>query len=217
MKNSKLGILLLGIIIGVIVVLGGLLATGTISFKDTVQSNDTKKANDIGDVDDNVNDDDFTEEEAITIAKGKVKYLFTNSAQNPCGDGAYFDDSVGVSSRGLSYYRSKDYHSFEELKSALLKDMSEEVIAKLYNHFNKDYYLEKDGVLYCEQIGRGILGTIDFTKAQYYNVRLTSNDTFEITVSAQVEYDDSSEERKYDITMMKKNGNWIITNYSEQQ
>ena len=94
--------------------------------------------------------------------------------------------------------------------------MSTEVIAgkSPWGATAKEYYLEKDGKLYCEETNKGYPygnGNVE--------IEITNQSDNKIDCIATMELIDMSNNKTYDkvnITLELKDNNWIITSYKKQ-
>ena len=99
--------------------------------------------------------------------------------------------------------------------NSLKKYMSTEVIAgkSPWGATAKEYYLEKDGKLYCEETNKGYPygnGNVE--------IEITNQSTDKVESVATMELIDSENNKTYDkvnITLELKDNNWIITSYKK--
>lgn len=211
-KNNKVVIALLIVIIIILSALCVLFATGTISFN-------SNKVND-NEIKENVNDDTNNDNNSKTsnIGVEKIKEIFEvvyNYYELPtvyCGK----SDHTIVKIYGTDRYASTEFTTYDEMLNSLKKYMSVEVIAGKtpWAATTKEYYLEQDGKLYCEETYKGYMyghGNID--------VEITEQSENKVTCVATMELTDPSENKTYskvNIVLEEKEGNWIITSYNKQ-
>ena len=213
-KNTKVVIALLIIIIAILSALCVLFATGTISFK----SNDTEVNN--SNQNDTKNDSleqNTNNSEAKNITVDNIKEIFKvvyNYYALPevyCGK----TESKIVEIYGTSRKVSVDFTTYDEMLNSLKKYMSVEVIAgkSPWGATAKEYYLEKDGKLYCEETNKGYPygnGNVE--------IEITNQSDNKIDCIATMELTDMSNNKTYDkvnITLELKDNNWIITSYKK--
>ncbi len=213
-KNTKVVIALLIIIIAILSALCVLFATGTISFK----SNDTEVNN--SNQNDTKNDSleqNTNNSEAKNITVDNIKEIFKvvyNYYALPevyCGK----TESKIVEIYGTSRKVSVDFTTYDEMLNSLKKYMSVEVIAgkSPWGATAKEYYLEKDGKLYCEETNKGYPygnGNVE--------IEITNQSDNKIDCIATMELIDMSNNKTYDkvnITLELKDNNWIITSYKK--
>ena len=145
-KNNKTVIILLIIIIAILSALCVLFATGTITFKPT----DTEVNNPNQSTDNNLETKNITTEDIKEIFK--VAYNYYELPAVYCGK----TESEIVEINGASRKASAEFTTYDEMLNSLKKYMSIEVIAgkSPWSATAKEYYLEKDGKLYCNETNK---------------------------------------------------------------
>ena len=209
-KNNKGVIALLIVIIVILSALCILFATGTISFN-------SNKAND-DEVNENINDtNDDNNVQTSNIKVEDIKEIFEvayNYYELPtvyCGKSDY----TIVNIYGKDRYASTEFTNYDAMLNSLKKYMSVEVISGKtpWAATTKEYYLEQDGKLYCEETYKGYMyghGNIE--------VEITSQTENKVICVATMELTDPSENKTYDkVNLVLENidGNWIITSYKK--
>ena len=209
-KNNKGVIALLSIIIIILSALCILFATGTISFN-------SNKAND-DEINENINDtNDDNNVQTSNIKVEDIKEIFEvayNYYELPtvyCGK----SDHTIVNIYGTDRYASTEFTNYDAMLNSLKKYMSVEVISGKtpWAATTKEYYLEQDGKLYCEETYKGYMyghGNIE--------VEITSQTENKVICVATMELTDPSENKTYDkVNLVLENidGNWIITSYKK--
>lgn len=162
--------------------------------------------------------------EANDILKEKaMNYKNITSLQTYCGDNSFdvtneLNNSLGMEDIGIiSWKQSVQFSSYEEMKRFALNNISEEIYSKT-RVADATFYKEKDGKLYCGQVGVGIYPADDIK----YQVTSYDNDKIVglvINIYSQDDVDNgisTSLEQKYHITIEKNDNNWIVTEYTLQ-
>ena len=222
-KKNNNGVLI-GLLIGIIVMLlvfVCLFATNTISFNSKNTNDKTKGTN----KEVNEKNNTLTGDEAVKLIKTKLNFVveYFDTLQVPCGDDAEIDNSVPFKN-GNPYYKSKQFSSYNELNEYLLQYMSQDIISQ-HKFYKKEYYLEKDGSLYCLMSGKGSgdprVYVPEKTKYLVNNISTNSID-FTITVYYEAPSNISNNgwgenySKTYNVVLTKFNDNWQITKYEEQ-
>ena len=200
-KNDKVVIILLIIIIAILSALCVLFATGTITFKPT----DTEVNNP------NQSTDNNSETKNIKTEIFKVAYNYYESPAVYCGK----TESEIVEINGASRKASAEFTTYDEMLKSLKKYMSIEVIAgkSPWSATAKEYYLEKDGKLYCNETNKGYIynwGNVE--------IEITNQSANKVDCVATMELIDPDNNKTYDkvnITLELKDNNWIITSYKK--
>lgn len=214
-RNNKGVIALLIVIIIMLTAFCILLATGTISFKSN--DVDTNKPNDnITDNNESNNNENNPQTSNIKVDDiktiFKVAYDYYELPKVYCGKA----DHTIVKIYGTDRYASTEFSTYEEMLNSLKKYMSVEVISGKtpWAATTKEYYLEQDGKLYCEETYKGYMygrGNVE--------VEITSQTENKVTCVATMELTDPSENKTYDkvnLVLESKDDNWIITSYAKQ-
>lgn len=206
-KNNKTVIILLIIIIAILSALCVLFATGTISFKsnDTEVNNPNQSANKNNDSETK----NITTEDIKEIFK--VAYNYYESPAVYCGK----TESKIIEINGTSRKASTEFTTYDEMLNSLKKYMSTEVIAgkSPWGATTKEYYLEKDGKLYCNETNKGYIygmGNVE--------IEITNQSANKVDCVATMELIDPDNNKTYDkvnITLELKDNNWIITSYKK--
>lgn len=206
-KNDKTVIVLLIIIIAILSALCVLFATGTISFKsnDTEVNNPNQSANKNNDSETK----NITTEDIKEIFK--VAYNYYELPAVYCGK----TESEIVEINGASRKASAEFTTYDEMLNSLKKYMSIEVIAgkSPWSATAKEYYLEKDGKLYCNETYKGNIynwGNVE--------IEITNQSADKVESVATMELIDPDNNKTYDkvnITLELKDNNWIITSYKK--
>ena len=213
-KNNKTVIVLLIIIIAILSALCVLFATGTISFKsnNTEVNNPNQSANKNNDSDQNNNNSETKNIKTEDIKEiFKVAYDYYESPVVYCGK----TESEIVEINGVSRKASTEFTTYDEMLNSLKKYMSIEVIAgkSPWSATAKEYYLEKDGKLYCNETYKGYIynwGNVE--------IEITNQSTDKVESVATMELIDPENNKTYDkvnITLELKDNNWIITSYKK--
>ena len=113
------------------------------------------------------------------------------------------------------YSAITEFATYDEMLNYLKKYMTIEVISgkNPWAATTKEYYLEKDGKLYCEETYKGYMyehGNIE--------IEITSQEENKVTCIATIELIDPDNNKTSDevnITLEKNNNNWIITSYKK--
>ena len=213
-KNTKVVIALLIIIIAILSALCILFATGTISLKsnDAEVNNPEQNANKNNDLNQNANN---SETKNITVDNIKeifeAAYNYYELPEVYCGK----TESKIVEIYGTSRKASVDFTTYDEMLNSLKKYMSIEVIAgkSPWSATAKEYYLEKDGKLYCNETYKGNIynwGNVE--------IEITNQSADKVESVATMELIDPDNNKTYDkvnITLELKDNNWIITSYKK--
>lgn len=213
-KNNKTVIILLIIIIAILSALCVLFATGTISFKsnDTEVNNPNQSANKNNDSDQNNNNSETKNITAEDIKEiFKVAYEYYESAKVYCGK----TENEIVEIYGADRKASTEFTTYDEMLNSLKKYMSIEVIAgkSPWGATAKEYYLEKDGKLYCNETHKG--GIYQWGDVE---IEITNQSANKVDCVATMELIDPDNNKTYDkvnITLELKDNNWIITSYKK--
>ena len=118
---------------------------------------------------------------------------------------------------GTARYISTEFTTYEEMLNSLKKYMTIDVIITKspWAATTKEYYLEKDGKLYCDDTYKGYIyeqGNIDINITNSTNNKITFIGTMELTDPEKVKTYD-----KVNITLENINDNWIVTLYEKQK
>lgn len=214
-KNNKGVIILLIVIIVMLAAFCVLLATGTIGFKsndvDTNKPNDNvSNNNELNNNDNNYQANNIKVDDIKRMFK--VAYDYYESSTVYCGK---IDHAI-VKIYGTDRHASTEFSTYEEMLNSLKNYMSVEVIAGKtpWAATTKEYYLEQDGKLYCEETYKG-----DMYGYGNVEVEITSQTEKKVSCVATMELIDPNEEKTYDkvnIVLEAKEDNWIITSYDKQ-
>lgn len=114
-------------------------------------------------------------------------------------------------------YISTEFSTYEEMLNSLKEYMTIDVIITKspWAATTKEYYLEKDGKLYCDDTYKGYIyeqGNIDINITNSTNNKITFIGTMELTDPEKVKTYD-----KVNITLENINDNWIVTSYEKQK
>lgn len=167
MEKKNTGLIVLVVILSLLVVgLGGYIVYDKVLDKeDSNINNDVKDNDNIQNNTDNTtnNDASTSGNDDLDLSK-KLKNVFGSIydfmiSPNPyCGKRSS-DDKIEAEG-GLYYYASTEFSSYQEMIDKFKKYASEEVLTR--GGTTKQYYLEKDGKLYCKDHGKGkVLGYRD--------------------------------------------------------
>lgn len=167
MEKKNTGLIVLVVILSLLVVgLGGYIVYDKVLNKeDSNINNNVKDNNNIQNNTDNTtnNDASTSGNDDLDLSK-KLKSVFGSIydfmiSPNPyCGKRSS-DDKIEAEG-GLYYYASTEFSSYQEMIDKFKKYASEEVLTR--GGTTKQYYLEKDGKLYCKDHGKGkVLGYRD--------------------------------------------------------
>lgn len=209
-KSNKLVITLLVVIIAILSVLCILFATGTISFNSNkVENNNlTEDETDKG-TDNNLQNSVITSEDIKEIFN--VAYNYYELPEVYCGN----TDNKIVQIDGKDRVASTEFTTYNEMLNLLKKYMSTDVIASKspWSATAKEYYLEKDGKLYCDEIYKGYLYSHENVE-----IEITSQNENKVTCTATMELIDMGNVKTYDkvnIVLELNDSNWIITSYEK--
>ena len=222
-KKNNSG-LLVGILIGIIImllVIIVLFVTGTISFAKTTNNNEQTSENNQVNI-----ENTLSEVEALKIVKTKFDFTidFFDRLAVPCGENEEIDNSIPYKN-GNPYYKSKQFHSYDELNQYLLQYMSSEVLLQK-DFYKKEYYFEKDGNLYCLSLGKGSGDPRVYVNDKTeYQIDTITTDLIACTVKAYYETPSNMPNgdwgenyfKTFKITLVLNNNNWQITKYEEQK
>lgn len=206
MEKKNTGLIVLIIILSVLVVA----LSGYIVY-DKVISNDKYKNN----KENTIEIDDSLNSELINIFQFVYDYY---RLLNPyCGDWS-LEDEISNDSNSVPYFASTEFNSFDEMINNLKQYMTEQVIYG--NHsMSRDYYIERDGKLYCPVSAKsGDYCQLDKVYIKYSRPLASTIETnIEVKSSC---YDGSSDTSiqtvLYDVTFTQQNDTWIISSYAEQ-
>ena len=170
---------------------------------------------------------DYDEENTLNVDVETIKelenvfemvYGYYASGNVYCGEiesgGHYLNELPNGNGYDNGYYKSKQFNNYQELISYLKKYMSEDVI-KGRHAGTKSNYLEKNGNLYCKDLGKG--GSVYQTES----IKFAVSNINENEISSKVEVKLSTwfgdiDYEYYSVIYTKSNDNWIITLYEEQ-
>ena len=159
--------------------------------------------------------DNNSEINDITIENIKEIFNFVyNYYEKPvvyCGE----EDTPYVQIYGTDRYASTEFATYDDMLNSLKKYMSIEVIAgkSPFAATTKEYYLEKDGKLYCTATHKGYV-----YDHENIEIEITSQEENKVNCVATMELVDPSNSKTYDkvnIELEKSNNNWIITAYNK--
>lgn len=168
MEKKNTGLIVLVVILSLLVVgLGGYIVYDKVLSKEDSNINNDVKDNDNiqNNTDNNENNntsndntnDDLDLSKKLKSVFGSI-YDFMISPNPYCGKRSS-DDKISAEG-GLYYYASTEFSSYQEMIDKFKKYASEEVLTR--GGTTKQYYLEKDGKLYCKDHGKGkVLGYRD--------------------------------------------------------
>lgn len=167
MEKKNTGLIVLVVILSLLVVgLGGYIVYDKVLSKEDSNINNGVKDNDNiqNNTDNTTNNDASTSGNDDLDLSKKLKSVFGSIynfmiSPNPyCGKRSS-DDKIEAEG-GLYYYASTEFSSYQEMIDKFKKYASEEVLTR--GGTTKQYYLEKDGKLYCKDHGKGkVLGYRD--------------------------------------------------------
>ena len=172
----------------------------------------------------NVIDSSVKEAEDILKVKDEI-YSDFNYPQPYCGDNSIRLDSsetavLGygeVGEQALQYWeKSTDFSTYEELKTYIMKNISEEIYSKI-PRIQKRLYLENAGNLYCARIGTGVI----VPESKKYQILNTTDSSIEGNVTYIYSQEDfdlgsvSAKEINYTVKLEKSGENWIIVSYEQ--
>ena len=165
-KNNKVLIIIMAIII---VVLLAVILLNVVKNNDTSNINvnsNKEKTKQKSNNNEEKNSKQISEVEANDILKEKVlNYVNITSPQTYCGDNSFsvdneLNNSLGMDATIIYWNQSKQFSTYEEMKRFVLNNVSEEIYSKT-KVADKTLYKEKDGKLYCGQVGAGVVGEDD--------------------------------------------------------
>ena len=168
------------------------------------------------------NEKDNNEEPADNVnvpSNDKIKEIF-NFAYN------YFEmpfvycgktDNKYEEIYGIARAVSTEFTSYNEMLNSVKKYMTIDVIINKspWAATTKEYYLEKDGKLYCDDTSKGYIyeqGNID--------INITNSTENKVTFIGTMELTDPDNVKTYDkvnVILENINNNWIITSYEKQK
>lgn len=225
MEKKNIGMKISIIILCLLVV--GL--TGYILY-DKVLSNDNSNNNIIDNSDNNqqLGSNRLSNDEALIILKDSyndvVRHIF-NEGVSYCGEYDYDDDiDLNITSE-FSFSKSATFNSIEELDSYVKKYLTEELLSTTrynqsvtFNGVTTNSYYEKDGNLYCNNWNKGsnmLLATFSKNESNY-EILSINNDSFVGKINAvYYDVDNNKSLLKIKLTIIKRNGNWLIDSYEE--
>lgn len=222
-KNNKVLIIIMAIII---VVLLAVILLNVVKNNDTSNINvnsNKEKTKQKSNNNEETNSKQISEVEANDILKEKVlNYVNITSPQTYCGDNSFsvdneLNNSLGMDATIIYWNQSKQFSTYEEMKRFVLNNVSEEIYSKT-KVADKTLYKEKDGKLYCGQVGAGVVGEDD---RKYQVTSYDSNKIIGIitNIYSQESVDIGlidSLEKKYNVIIENKSNNWIVTEYTAQ-
>lgn len=117
----------------------------------------------------------------------------------------------------IARYISTEFTTYEEMLNSVKKYMTTDVIASKsrFAATTKEYYLEKDGKLYCDDTYKGYIyeqGNIDIKITNSTENKVIFIGTMELT-----DPDNNKIYDKVDATLENINNNWVITSYEKQK
>ena len=202
------------------------LLLGIIYVNNNSNFNSSNKTNNDSNLNDTSNVIDSSVKEAEDILKVKDEiYSDFNYPQPYCGDNSIKLDSsenavLGYGELGkeaLQYWeKSTEFSTYEELKTYIMKNISEEIYAKI-PRIQEGLYLENAGNLYCARIGTGII----VPEGKKYQILNTTDSTIEGNVTYIYSQEDfdlgfvSAKEINYTVKLEKSGENWIIVSYEQ--
>lgn len=208
------------ILIGVIVILSLLvLGLGGYILYDKVLKIDNNLNNDTN-VEEN-NDNKVNEENSTTqVLEESVKkkflfvYNFFDTSNTYCGDTNDNDRITTSKVPSNGFVASTEFTSYDEMIDYLKKHMSEKIIFEMVQEKN-ERYVEQDGKLYCEDLGKG--GNIYQIKDVEIEIKMVNSEQTMAQVTTIMElFNDESVtyEEKYDLIIDDLNGG-IVTLYNK--
>lgn len=202
------------------------LLLGIIFVNNNSNSTSSNKTNNDSNLNDTSNVIDSSVKEAEDILKVKDEiYSDFNYPQPYCGDNSIRLDSsetavLGygeVGEQALQYWeKSTEFSTYEELKTYIMKNISEEIYSKI-PRIQKGLYLENAGNLYCARIGTGVI----VPESKKYQVLNTTDSSIEGNVTYIYSQEDfdlgsvSAKEINYSVKLEKNGENWIIVSYEQ--
>ena len=200
MKNKYIGLKIIIIILSILVVT----LSGYIIYDKVLNDKEIQEENN------NNNNKGISEEEIKEIFKFVYSYYELPIVY--CGK----TDNTLVQIYGATRKASTEFTTYEEMLNSLKKYMSTDVIVdkSAFAATTKEYYLEQDDKLYCEETYKGYpygLGNIE--------LEITIQNENKVDCIATMELTDMSNNKTYDkvnITLEKINNNWIITSYDNK-
>ena len=202
------------------------LLLGIIYVNNNSNFNSSNKTNNDSNLNDTSNVIDSSVKEAEDILKVKDEiYSDFNYPQPYCGDNSIRLDSsetavLGygeVGEQALQYWeKSTEFSTYEELKTYIMKNISEEIYSKI-PRIQKRLYLENAGNLYCARIGTGVI----VPESKKYQILNTTDSSIEGNVTYIYSQEDfdlgsvSAKEINYTVKLEKSGENWIIVSYEQ--
>lgn len=210
MENKNIGLKIMVIILCLLVVgLSGYIVYDKVlsDEKENVQDATSNENSDEQDIYEEL--DENTKSELKKVFRFVYHYYDTGNTY--CG--GHTDEYITTSKTPSNgFYASKEFTSYSEMINYLKGYMSEEVVNGK-NSIKKEYYTEKDGKLYCEDLGKGgnlyQLENITIKKSK------TSTNIVYTTIETELVYEDTMYET-YKVTFEKSDNRWIISSYEKQ-
>lgn len=216
-KKYKGVIALLIVIVVILSLLCVLFATGTISLKANDVGNNDNNQNVI-DNNENINESNSDNDVQINNIKVEdIKKIFEVAYNYYEVSGVYCGNSDHklVTIYGTERYASTEFTTYDEMLNSLKKYMNLEVIVGKtpWAATTREYYLEQDGKLYCEETYKGYI-----YKQGNIEVEITSQTENKVNCVATMELTDPTENKTYDkvnLVLEEIDGVWIITSYKK--
>lgn len=209
MENKNTGLKIMVIILCLLVVglSGYIVYDKVLNKEDNVQDTNSNENGDGQDIYEEL--DENTKSELKKVFRFVYNYYDTGNAY--CGE--YSNEYITtLKTPSNGFYASKQFTSYSEMINYLKGYMSEEVINGK-NSIKKEYYTEKDGKLYCEDLGKG--GNL----YQLENITIknskTSMNMIYTAIETELVYEDTIYET-YKVTFEKRDNRWIISSYEKQ-
>lgn len=150
----------------------------------------------------------------------KFKFVFDyyNATVMYCGSSKVSDKK---NDKGVFYYESTDFASYDEMINYLKTYMTISVIdgKRTANVNEKRFYVEENGKLYCQSLGKGGGFLTEMGGVDKYNMQINSltdikaETTFDVLISftdAGVTY---YSYKVINVTFEKTNNNWLVTSF----
>ena len=201
----------------VLVVFMVLLLTGVVKVGEGVESANNGVS---GAVDSNVDSNVLSSAQALDIVKEYytvARDFFDLSAIAFCGK-----TEIGGSKiyNGVSYSKSSQFTSKQELDSYLDSYMTEDVKLSSIGYSSNDAYIEEDGHLYCTTNGKG--SNMSYTEfddsLSVYDIVEVKDTSISVNITAAYHDVDNQEVNKKNIKLvLTKNGSdrWLISSYED--
>ena len=196
---------------------------GYIAYDKLLSNNDnevieTKKENNVV----SENEIVIQNEELINQIKSvfKFAYEYFDEGNAYCGEEGTEGYIIGNKTPSNGFKGSKQFKSYQDMIDYLSNYMNEEVINKK-NSIKKEFYVEQDGKLYCEDLGKG--GNLYQLENIIYQINSLNNNILNATIAVELSTGDNTIENtykdyeNYNVIFTRSNDNWIITSYEKQK